>query len=220
MKDALINVILQNNEKQVIPELLESQNEPFISAVGTPKNFCVGIIDIVNSTNTVSKLPQNKISLYYELFLNTIAQKATQFNAHILKTMGDSLLFYFPDTCYDDRKFGFLSCLECGFSMMNIHPKLCQLLKNEHLPQIDFRISLDYGRVSIMKNADWKLDLVGPTINTCAKINSRSPINGMIIGGDLYEKTKSFDEYRFKKSDSYSMDLKHPYPLYTICRKN
>jgi class 3 adenylate cyclase len=149
-----------------------------------------------------------------------MAKIVTQFNAYILKTMGDSLLFYFPDTCYDDRKFGFLSCIECGFSLMNTHTILKHNLEAEGLPQIDFRISFDYGNVSIMKDAKGSIDLVGPTINTCAKINSLSPINEMIIGGDLYEKTKTFHEYQFKKAGDYSIDLKHSYPVYTVYRKN
>ena len=97
---------------------------------GTHKYFCVGIIDIIDSTKTVAKLSQNKASRYYELFLNTMAKtvaklsqnKASRYyelflntmaktvaqsSAHILKTMGVSLLFYFPDTCYCDRKFSF-----------------------------------------------------------------------------------------------------------------
>ena len=161
----------------------KNQDEPYVSTVGPSKYFCVGIIDIVNSTNTVAKLPQNKAPRYYELFLNLMAKTVMQFNAKILKTMGDGLLFYFPDTCYSDRKFCFLSAIEYGFSLMNSHSNLNQQLEDEGIPQIDFRISFDYGLVTMMKNVEWKFDLVGPTINTCAKINSCSPINGMVFGG-------------------------------------
>jgi len=187
--------------------------------VGIPKHFCVGIIDIIRSTKTVAKLPQNKASLYYEIFLNIMAKTITRFNAQILKTMGDGILFYFPDTCYDDRKFGFLSCIECGFALTEAHTKLNHKLEEAYIPQIDFRVSFDYGYVTIMKTKEWSIDLVGPTINTCAKINYLASTNGIVIGGDLYEKTKSFKEYKFKKADSYSIDLKHPYPVYTVSRK-
>ena len=40
----------------------------------------------------------------------------------------------------------------------------------------------------------------------------------IIIGSDLYEKTKSFREYKFKNKGSFSADLKHPYPVFTIYR--
>jgi len=220
MKESLTNTILPLSDN-FIPSFIENQErKPEFSVMGVPKYFSVGMIDIVNSTNVVARISQNKVSRYYEIFLNMTANIVTQFNAKIIKTTGDGLFFYFPDTCYSKRKFGFLSCIECGFSLMNLHATINQQLENENLPKIDYRISFDYGIVTIIKNTDWKIDLVGPTINTCAKINALSPINGMIFGGDLYEQTKNFNEYDFKKFGSYSMDLKHPYPIYTISRKN
>jgi class 3 adenylate cyclase len=147
-----------------------------------------------------------------------MAKVVRQYNGKVLKTMGDSLLFYFPDTSYSERKFGFLTCLECGFSLMGTHEKLKKLLDDELLPQIDFRVSFDYGNVTMMRNTEWAVDLVGPTINTCAKINGICPVNGMVVGSDLYEKTKHFREYKFKNGGSFSADLKHQYPVFTISR--
>jgi len=221
MKKSFTNIILPTTNSKKFHLLTNNLNEKYVvSMVGTPKYFCVGIIDIIDSTKTVAKLSQNKASRYYEIFLNIMAKTVNQFNAHILKTMGDSLLFYFPDTCYNDRKFGFLSSIECGFSLINTHTRLNYQLKEEHLPKIDFRISLDYGNVTIMKTVDSAIDLIGPTINICSKINSLATKNEMIIGSDLHEQLKKFDEYKFKQSCSYSVDLKHPYPTYTVSRKN
>jgi class 3 adenylate cyclase len=197
----------------------DEEEGDFMVAVGKPTYFCVGMIDIVDSTKTVARLSPSKSSKYYEIFLNCMAKIVRQYKGQILKTMGDSLLFYFPDTSHSERKFGFLSALECGFEMMATHEKLKTLLAEEVLPQIDFRISFDYGNVTMMRNTKFVIDLVGPTINTCAKINGICPVNGMVIGSDLYEKAKSFREYKYKNSGSFSIDLKHPYPVFTICRK-
>jgi hypothetical protein len=103
--------------------------------------------------------------------------------------------------------------------MIDTHDKLKKLLAEEMLPPIDFRISFDYGNVTMMRNTEWAIDLVGPTINTCAKINKMCPVNGMGVGSDLYEKTKQFKEYSFKNSGSFSADLKHPYPVFKVFRK-
>ena len=199
--------------------LTEIQKENYVTADKLPKFFCVGIIDIVDSTKTVAKLSQAKSSRYYELFLNTMARSLKHFNTQILKTMGDSLLFYFPDTCHTERTFGFLSALECGFALKVAYSELNQYLKDDELPKIDFRISFDYGILTIMKDKEGNLDLVGPTINTCSKINYLCPVNDMIIGGDLYETVKKYNEYKFKKTGGYSMDLKHTYPVYSVKRK-
>jgi len=219
-REALTNQILSDQATLNDAVLFTENKTPdYVSAINEAQFFCVGIIDIVNSTKTVSKLSQTKSSRYYELFLNTMAKALNQFNTEILKTMGDSLLFYFPETCFSERKFGFLTCLEAGFSLKKSYIELNNLLEEEGLPKIDFRISFDYGYLTIMKDKENRLDLVGPTINTCSKINSLCPINDMIIGGDLYEKTKHFEEYNIKKIDSYSIDLKHSYPVYSVNRK-
>jgi class 3 adenylate cyclase len=218
LKDELTSKILPRSNTQQVLDYKDEEEEAFTVTVGEPTYFCVGIVDIVNSTKTVARLPPNKSSRYYEVFLNNMAKVVRQYNGQILKTMGDSLLFYFPDTSFSQRKFGFLSCIECGFSLMGSHEKLKKILSDEQLPPIDFRISFDYGNVTMMRNSDWAVDLVGPTINTCAKINGICPVNEMVVGSDLYEKTKNFREYKFKNIGSFSADLRHPYPVFTLIR--
>ena len=220
LKEELTNQILfGSNGYTPTVKPIEMEEGEFMIAVGKPTYFCVGIVDIVGSTKIVSRLSPSKSAKYYEIFLNNMTKVVHQYKGQILKTMGDSLLFYFPETSNSERKFGFLGALECGFEMMGIHEKLKILLAEEMLPQIDFRISFDYGNVTMMRNAKGDIDLVGPTINTCAKINGLCPVNGMIIGGDLHEKTKTFKEYNFKNHASFTIDMKHPYPVFTICRK-
>ena len=79
MKEFLTNVILPASTfSKKIDLIANNSNEDYVvSMVGTPKYFCVGIIDIVNSTKTVAKLSQNKASRYYEIFLNTMAKLLT-----------------------------------------------------------------------------------------------------------------------------------------------
>jgi class 3 adenylate cyclase len=220
LKDKLTTEIIPSSKTPHVLVPKEEQEETFTATVGNPTYFCVGIVDMVNSTKIVARLAPNKSSRFYEIFLNSMAKIVHQYNGMILKTMGDSLLFYFPDTCHSKRKFGFLSCLECGLEMINTHEKLKKLLEEESLPSIDFRISFDYGNVTMMRNTDWAVDLVGPTINTCAKINRMCPVNGMVVGSDLYEKTKNFREYNFKHCGGFSADLKHPYPVFKVFRKD
>jgi hypothetical protein len=65
-------------------------------------------------------------------------------------------------------------------------------------------------------------DLFGPTVSLCAKINSMAPINGMVIGSDLYQMTRSsFDnDYYFSEIGKYHInELKfQQYPVYSVIR--
>jgi len=217
-------IILEQTNHTHTKHILENKwgfigNDDIITAVGKPRYFCVGIVDIVNSTKTVAKLSPYKVPKYYEIFLNTMAKPVNYYHGKILKVMGDSLLFYFQDLYYHNHKFDFLNSIECGFSIMNMHKKLNTLLRASTIPEIDFRISFDYGSVTVMKTRNGLIDLVGPTINTCAKINDLAPINGVVIGGDFYEKVKRFHKYRFKHTGNFSIGLKQSYPVFTLYRK-
>ena len=222
-QETIIKNIQYTTEKNIFKNNWNSmdiqKNDKIITAVGKPSYFCVGLVDIVNSTKTVARLQQNKVAQYYEIFLNTMAKTINSNQGKIIKIMGDSLLFYFPDTCHSKDKSSFLNAIECGFSIMNVHGKLTHILKKYTLPQIDFRISFDYGNVIIMKTKNGLMDLVGPTINTCAKMNELAMTNSMIIGGDLFERIKYFNEYKFKNSKSLSIGLKQSYPSFTLCRQ-
>ena len=38
----------------------------------------------------------------------------------------------------------------------------------------------------------------------------------MVIGGDLYEQVKHYDDYRFKEMSEFSLGFKMSYPIYSI----
>ena len=148
-----------------------------------------------------------------------MAKTVIYHQGEILKIMGDSLLFYFPDNYQRDHKSVFLNAIECGFSMIEMHEELNQILKRHSLPQIDYRISFDYGNLTIMKTKNGLVDLVGPTINTCSKINNLASINNTVIGRDFYERVKTLNQYRFENSGKFSIDLKQPYSIFSISKK-
>ena len=191
-----------------------------IMAVSKPKSFCIGMVDIVDSTKTVDQLSSDEVPKYYEIFLNNMAKAVYSNNGDILKMMGDSLLFYFQDTCNPENNSGFLDAIECGFSMINMHDKLNTILERYALPSIDFRISFDYGNVTVMKTKNGLVDLVGPTINTCAKINTLTDRNNMVIGRTVYERIKAFDQFIFKRIGDFVVRSTHSYPIYAISKKS
>ena len=95
--ESITNEVLKNSHDVIKQEIQSDlENEFHVSVLGSQKKLCVGIIDIVNSTKTVARLPQSKYSNYYEIFLNHIGNIIYEFDGKILKTLGDGILFYFP----------------------------------------------------------------------------------------------------------------------------
>jgi CheY-like chemotaxis protein len=193
------------------------------------KNLCVGIVDMINSTKITAGIRNSeKVGKYYSIFINTMAAIARNASAVVIKNVGDSLIFLFPKTSdsSSSNKAAFKDVLECGLTMQAAYNAINEKYYEEDLPSVNYRISADYGKVEIAKSGPSPqiYDVFGPTVNMCAKINSKAPPNGMIIGGDLYQMVKelpqswSFPSILFKEIGGYSVGNSKipPYPLYQV----
>jgi len=85
----------------------------------------VGIIDIVNSTNISVSLSEKKMEDFYSIFINDISNIIKKFEGIVVKNIGDSLLFYFPDTLEKSHKSAnqksFENTIKCGFAIIDYH---------------------------------------------------------------------------------------------------
>ncbi|MDH3278880.1 MAG: adenylate/guanylate cyclase domain-containing protein [Nitrosopumilus sp.] len=206
-----------------IPDIAEhnmSTSDYLVAFSGQTQNYCVGMVDMVNSTKMAATLGNAKISTYYQIFLNSMSKILSRFGGFVIKNIGDCLLYYFPESSKINTKFGFMCCLECSLSMIENHDNICNALNQSDLPCVDYRISADYGSVILMRtnNSD-SPDMLGPPVNMCTKINHAAKTNGTVIGGDLYTMVKNFNDYRFKKVEEFSLGFKHSYPVYSVSRR-
>jgi len=205
-----------NEKLLVIPDSDE------ISFSSESLSCCICIVDIINSTAITSRIENSKMMRkFYSIFINSVASLAKKYDASILKNIGDSVMFYFPNTSDSNDESAFNKVLECGYVMTTLHKFINAEMDKELLPNIRYRISIDYGKVEIAKSiSSTTCDLFGPTVNICAKINSKAQSNGIVIGGDLYIILKSFPilqkNYAFKLIGQCSTGIKQSYPIYTV----
>src|ERR687895_1706279 len=196
-------------------------------------NCCIGFIDMANSTKVTAEMvsDRRKIGQYYSIFINTMAVLAKNYGAKIIKSAGDALIFYFPETSDSSNEAAFKDILECFTTMILARDIINAKLHSENLPSVSYRISADYGKVEVATSTSSKgrEDLFGSTMNICAKINSMAEPNGIVIGGDLYQIIKSFSSfvnnnnngYEFKElRGGYSMGFDNVYPVYRALSKN
>ena len=184
------------------------------------ENYCIGMVDMVNSTKMAAALGGSKMSTYYQIFLNFMSKILSRFGGFVIKNIGDSLLYYFPESSKTNRKFGLMSCLECSLTMIEQRSIICKVLNQNNLPDVDYRVSADYGPVFLIKtNNPDSFDMIGTPVNMCTKINPLAGKNSVVIGGDLYTIVKHFDDYVFGEIKGYSLGLKHMYPVYVLNRK-
>jgi two-component system, OmpR family, response regulator ChvI len=197
-----------------------------ISFDSRSENYCVCIVDMVDSTQIIARISNTKkILLYYSIFLNSMASIARGYHAKVIKNVGDSLVYYFPETSDLNVWSGFKNVFECARTMIGAHKVINAKLEEAKLPPVNYRISADYGKVEIAKSVSSMVDdIFGPTVSMCSKINSKASKNGLVIGGDLYRiLTKSFPsilrDYFFREIEGYSGGLKQSYPVYQVTSK-
>jgi class 3 adenylate cyclase/ActR/RegA family two-component response regulator len=200
-----------------------------ITFVNFSNNYCVCIIDIIDSTNsTYDILESKKIKQYYSVFLNTMTSIINHHGGKVIKNAGDNLLYYFPRTMNESNYLDFQDVIECGLSMIDAKDRVDLLLNLNGLPPINYRISVSYGKVELAIVANSHSgDIFGTPVNVCSKINHLASSNQMIIHSDLYQVMKEmpyFDDYVFeelnrKKSDNdYSESSRNEYTTYSVCR--
>ena len=191
-----------------------------ISFSGRVQNLCVCFIDMIGSTKISSDLSPAQLSRYYEIFLNAIALIAKNFEARIVKNAGDALIFYFDDVNDRNNTSKFKRVLDCCLTMGLANSPLNAKMLNENLPPIKYRISADYGPVSVARSISSQSDdLFGTAMNISAKINSIAKPNGLVIGQNLFDVVKGLGKYSFSRSDIPFASVQGVYAVFHVEEK-
>lgn len=203
----------------------EQDNTGGIPIIDYSQRVCVSVIDIIGSTGIVSTIGRSKdIRTFYGIFLNKISNTLKKYRANIIKTVGDGIISYFPDTLDITNMRAFENVLECCFAQIEDRFAINSMLTEQRLPTITYRVSVDFGKVERTRFDGFDSeDLFGSTINVCSKMNLYAQPNGIVVGNDLYRIIRSFkqldDGYRFHEMDSYYCGTgKYSYPLYSLSR--
>ena len=229
--DDLANKNITTNDKKNIhlSSNVGGLQDNQITFVNFSNNYCICMIDIIDSTkNTYDILESKKIKQYYSVFLNTMTSIIKRHGGKVIKNAGDNLLYYFPRTMNQSNYLDFQDVIECGLSMIDAKDQLDLLLNLNGLPPINYRISASYGKVelAIVANSSGG-DIFGTPVNICSKINHLASSNQMIMHRDLYQIMKEmphFDDYVFEELnrkegfDDYSENNGGVYTVYSVHR--
>jgi len=132
---------------ELVPEQNQSQrmsvSDYLVAFTTQSHSYCVGCVDMVNSTKISASLSRDKLSLYYETFLNSMAKIVGNFDGKVIKNIGDCLLYYFPlsENCSDLDKVS--NCLDCGITMIKVQEMISKELISNGLPSLSYRVSAD-----------------------------------------------------------------------------
>jgi len=205
---------IENNPKLSFSEL---KSDLLVSFSESCSEGAVGMVDIVNSTQIAAKIGNSRLAMYYGVFLNSMGAIIQKHGGKVVKNIGDSVLFYF---CKPQSSTEFTRPLECALAMISAHDIINKVLSANHLPPLNYRVSLDHGPIVLARTSTSSCeDIFGPPVNMCAKINSLAKPNAVAIGGDMYQIVKHLN-YCFEEVKGYSVGFKYKYPVYFLSHNN
>src|ERR1044072_811035 len=119
--------------------LAKESNQEQINFINFTQQYCIGFIDIINSTQETAKIKDpKKLRKYYSLFLNSMSAILNQYHGKIIKNSGDNLFFYFPKTSSVENKYTLQEVFDCTNSMIRSNQKLNSELLQDGLPPIKY----------------------------------------------------------------------------------
>lgn len=217
MAEKLQESLFEIKEKE---DVIKQQEDILLQFSDQSEKYCVGMIDIMDSTKICSNLSDSETSEFYNIFINSVGAIINKFGGIVVKNIGDALLFYFSLE-NNNEKDTLKKCLDCCLALTEAHDEIVKKLEKINLPTLDYRISATYGIVRIARASTSSVnDIFGTTVNKCAKMNRSAPPNGVIIGENLYEAVKNFDEYIFKKIESKVVSTEEVYIGYSVAKNH
>jgi class 3 adenylate cyclase len=215
MAHKLQESLIEIKEKE---DVIKQQENILLQFSDRSEKYCVGMIDIMNSTRICSQLSDTETSEFYKIFINFMGAVIKKHGGIVVKNIGDALLFYF-EIDQSNEQIGLKKCLDCCLSLSDEHDNIIKKLTEQNLPSLNYRISATYGIVRIAKTSTSSInDIFGTTVNRCAKLNRTSSANGVVIGEDFYELVKNYEKYLFKKTTNNSNSSDHNYVGYTVSK--
>jgi len=96
------------------------------------QNYCVGIVDVVNSTRTIARLSKEQSCTFYSVFLNTVGYVIENNGGKVVKNMGDGILFYFPKLTDSDNGIP----IQCGKKILESTEMINRVFKKRKISAI------------------------------------------------------------------------------------
>ena len=174
--------------------------------------FFVMFVDLVGSTKMSSKLDPQIFNTVIRCFSQEMAYVIEQFDGYALKYVGDAVLAYF----FADKNSNRIAnnVVECAKAMNQVIEKAINpIFKEEGIPNIQVKVSVDFGKCSVVRYGADKhrshIDLIGWTLNLAAKMQSIAKPNQILIGKYVFTNLNPKLKTLFKKAKTNPKEWKY-----------
>jgi adenylate cyclase len=150
---------------------------------------CVMFLDICDFSSRPMETPaeQDLMLKILALFFSEMIRIAEEYDGQVEKNTGDGLLMYFSDDAGSGGVSAVQKAVSCALTMMVANAQLINpVLKASNAAEVHFRISMDYGKITVARigaaNRFWSYMAIGATANFASKMLKHAAADEIVIG--------------------------------------
>lgn len=156
---------------------------------GKKIDMFVLFVDLGRSTIMSSDLTPEDFARIIRMFSQEMSYIIENFGGLVLKFVGDAVIGYFPSDGKPSKTATKVAC--CAYAMNRV---ICEsvnpLLKGEMLPDLQIKISADFGTNNIVRYGSDRvkshIDVIGLSVNLAAKMQTLGNPGIFVIGETVY----------------------------------
>lgn len=205
---------------RVVPE-----NQDLIIGQGRRLKLATLFLDISGFSTRLSETEAEQTLLLkmLNLFFTEMIKIAEEYGGTVEKNTGDGLMAYFEDSAGDPPETACKRSVSCALTMMSTNDVLIKpILEATPVPEIRFRVSIDYGFVTIARlgaarrfNANVA---IGASANFASKMLALADPGDIVIGATVREQLPpnwhQFTQLMPVSTGWHYRKTQLPYPLY------
>jgi len=188
--------------QQFSPQVVNSIKSGEIKITdGIKRNkICAMFIDIVNSTERVVRIDQEKVNKVITMFLEDTTKYLLKYDITIDKFLGDGIFaFSNAPIKYDDYAD---RCLKASWEILAaIRERSFEYEKNWH-QKLEIRIGISVGYANIGFYGPRKhfhsYTAIGPAVNLSSRLCGAGPVDGVVVDHDLMDALRDKEQFKFE----------------------
>jgi class 3 adenylate cyclase len=178
-----------NGRSQAAPGRIVPEDESLAIGEGRRLQMAVMFLDISGFSQRPSETPaeQDMLLRVLNLFFSEMIRVAEEYGGTVEKNTGDGLMAYFEDNAGNPPETGTKRAVACALTMMAANQHLIRpILAATPVPEIIYRVSIDYGPVTIARlGAPRRFNAnvaIGATANFASKMLAKADPGDIVLG--------------------------------------
>jgi adenylate cyclase len=221
LKNKELEALSKKLSKYLSPQIYHSifTGAQTVEIAGSRKKLTIFFSDIANFTETTENLESEELTHLLNRYLTEMAEIALQFGATVDKYIGDAVVCFFGDPETRGVKEDACACVRMAIAMQRRMRELrAEWQELGATRPFEVRIGVNTGYCTVGNfGSEARMDytIIGNTVNTTARIQSHTPLGGILLGHETYSLVK--DDIACKALEPIKFKgIAEPVPCYEV----